>query len=609
MKFITTALLFFFLLIEAFGQRQPLSRQDSALVLKFDQAYEQNLRNGDKRRATDMLNQKAIIYWNHNQYQEAVNEYDKSLALNKELGNENGIAMISNNLGMLNADLQNYQKSLGYFYTTLAARRSQKEKVGMISALINMSVVYNNLSKFDSSIVNLDEALRLARELNDVEQMRSCYGMLSETYEKKGDTEKSYKYFELYRTFHEKLLEDKEVVYSQTAEEAKLRAQLAEAEKKNKEYELQKKQLEVVEKDAALKLKVEENQGLYDSLDDKEVRLRLVEKDAEVQKAHAEEQKAKAKNAQNIRNYSIAAIFLVLIITLLIYRNSRQRKRANDALTSKNIEIEAQSNQLIVAYNEIEKKNKNITRSINYASRIQSAMLNRNDDLSEIVKNSFILFKPRDVVSGDFYWYEKIDNKIIIAAIDCTGHGVPGAFMSMLGANLMDQIVINEMESDPSKILMKLHEGVTQSLHQTHSENRDGMDAAICSIDTETNILTFAGAKNPLVYIKDNEVVRVKGDTSGIGGSFNSKKGIEFTNKTVEISSEMSFYIFSDGFADQFGGTGNKKYNPKKLREKLLEIHQLNFNEQETFLSKEFTDWKGECEQTDDVLIIGFRIS
>lgn len=598
------------------AQRQPFSRQDSALWLKHEAAYEKYSGQNQPKAASGYLNKIALLHWEHNDYASAISYYEKSLLLNEKLGNENGIAMISNNLGMLYADLKSYKKSLQYFYRTLAARKSKQEKIGTISALVNMSVVFNNLSKHDSAIVSLQKALSLARETNDLKQMRSCYGMLSETYEKTGDTQKSYEYFNLYRSFHEKLQQEKEQAYRKTTEAAKLRARLAEVEKKNKEYELLRKEEELKEKTAEIKHKEDkikqvedENTELFASLSEREIRLKLVEQNIEIQKIRLQDEKIRAKSARNMRNFLLLGILLVIIISGLIYRNSRQRKKNNKALQQKNAEIEAQSDNLKSAYNEIERKNRNITKSINYAGRIQAAMLNRSAELQEILPHSFVFFRPKDLVSGDFYWHEKIKDKIIIAAIDCTGHGVPGAFMSILGANLMDQIVINEKETNPARILQKLHEGVSQSLHQTHSENKDGMDAAICAVDLAEKKLAFAGAKNPLVYVQNETIHKINANRDAIGGAFDWSKKITFVlNAEIALDSKTNFYIFSDGFADQFGGPENRKYSSKRLRNTLLQNTSLDFKSQGEKLKKSFLDWKGNYDQTDDVLVIGFTI-
>ncbi|WP_338766975.1 SpoIIE family protein phosphatase [Bernardetia sp. ABR2-2B] len=266
----------------------------------------------------------------------------------------------------------------------------------------------------------------------------------------------------------------------------------------------------------------------------------------------------------------------------------------------------------------IETKNKKITSSINYAKRIQDAMLPKIGKIKRGLPQSFVYFKPRDIVSGDFYYYHKVDNKIIIAAIDCTGHGVPGAFMSLIGNDLLNEIIDSRNILTPSHILTILNQKIDKVLHQSESyvqlENkvrttRDGMDAAICMIDLENKKLEFAGAKNPLVYIQDKEVKVIKGDRISVGGNSISQQNTMFTNHTISIDTPTSFYIYSDGFQDQFGGEENLKYNTKRFRKTLLDISNYSFSEQEDSLNAIFEEWKGENQkQIDDILVIGFEV-
>ncbi len=379
---------FLFFSGSVWSQRQPLSRQDSALILNYREGYTVNVNKGDKRGASDFLNKIALTYWNHNQYSESIKEYENSLKLNEELANENGIAMISNNLGMLYADIKKYNQSVAFFNRTLAGRRSQKEKIGVISALINLSVVYNNLQKFDSSIVNLEEALTYARELNDPRQMKSCYGMLSETYEKRGDVEKSFQYFELYKTFHEMVQGKREAQYIQSAKEATLRAQLAEAEKRNKELEIFAKNKKIEEKEEEIDSYEFANEKMFSILSEQDMLLKVAEQEAELKELRIKDAQIIAqRNAERVtttRIYFIGVFILITSVALLIYRNNRQKKKANLELKEQNAQIlaqkellETQSAKLNLAYKEINIKNKKITKSINYASRIQSTMLNK----------------------------------------------------------------------------------------------------------------------------------------------------------------------------------------------------------------------------------------
>lgn len=278
------------------------------------------------------------------------------------------------------------------------------------------------------------------------------------------------------------------------------------------------------------------------------------------------------------------------------------RQNLEDKVIERTKEI-AQKNE------ELRDKNQQIISSINYAQRIQKAMLPYIENIDKAFGHSFILFKPRDIVSGDFYWFSQKGNEYVISAIDCTGHGVPGAFMSMIGDAYLNQIVNIQAITSPDLILNELHKKIRTALKQDETQNRDGMDMAICSYNADTKILSFAGAKNPMVYIQNNEVKQVKGDRTPIGGVQKEAERI-FTKYDFQIDQVTTVYLFSDGFPDQFGGELNKKFMIRNFRNLLLEIHQQSFAEQKEILENTIEDWmkSGNMNQTDDILVVGFKI-
>jgi serine phosphatase RsbU (regulator of sigma subunit) len=257
----------------------------------------------------------------------------------------------------------------------------------------------------------------------------------------------------------------------------------------------------------------------------------------------------------------------------------------------------------------IEKKNENITASIKYAERIQSAALPTNESISTSLKENFIYFKPRDIVSGDFYWFAKTKDKIFIAAVDCTGHGVPGAFMSLVGESHLTSIVKQNNILEPGEILDHLHDAIQRSLKQKESNNQDGMDAALCAIDTKNNTLEYAGANNPLVMVdKKGEMTIIKANKMAIGGKRKTRKNDRFTNHKVDLVKGTTFYIYSDGYADQFGGPDDRKFMVRNMKKLLQEIAHEPIEKQKSILGDRFESWKGQQSQVDDVLVIGFRV-
>lgn len=265
---------------------------------------------------------------------------------------------------------------------------------------------------------------------------------------------------------------------------------------------------------------------------------------------------------------------------------------------------------------QIERKNRNITNSINYAKRIQHAVLPHVEQLKQSVDDYFVLFRPRDIVSGDFYWFANLGNKTVVVAADCTGHGVPGAFMSMAGCTYLNQIVHLQGIISPEKILFLLHQNIKKEFKQDdNKENRDGMDIAICLIDKEKQIIEFAGAKNPLFYVQDGELFEIEGDKMPVGGTIKDKQNRVYTKHTISYASANHspsfFYMFSDGYQDQFGGKEGRKFMKKHLKTKLLDMtleHQ-QMSKQKEILERNIIDWMGDDhDQIDDILIVAFKL-
>lgn len=279
----------------------------------------------------------------------------------------------------------------------------------------------------------------------------------------------------------------------------------------------------------------------------------------------------------------------------------------NKALELQNEKIIAQRDILSRQKAEIENKSLDITASINYAQRIQKAMLPHFKKINGVFEDLFILFKPKAIVSGDFYWFREKNGKYVIAAVDCTGHGIPGAFMAMIGDSLLSQIINQHNDLDPSFILKKLNEGVRDALNQNNNENTDGMDIALCVIDKQEKTLSFAGAKSPLAYFKNEELHFIKGDRDPIGAKGFESAGLYKTH-TIPLTGDMVFYIFTDGYQDQFGGQNDKKFMISRLKILLCQIYCKPFEEQRRILNETLEKWKDGRDQVDDVLVIGFKI-
>jgi serine phosphatase RsbU (regulator of sigma subunit)/ligand-binding sensor domain-containing protein len=309
---------------------------------------------------------------------------------------------------------------------------------------------------------------------------------------------------------------------------------------------------------------------------------------------------------------------LIIIIIAFIFIKIREKNlRTRQLLLQKEVvrrteELITEKNKVEIKNEEIEKKNISITESINYAKRIQEAILPKKSVIDKSIPNSFIYYRPKDIVSGDFYWVFDAPDRILFSVIDCTGHGVPGALMSIIGHSMLEKVVKEYGLLKPSFILNALSKEVARALNQStgeanHMDVKDGMDLAICSINKNNHTLEFAGAYNPLYLIRNGQIIEIKGDRLQIG-RLNYTLGESYENHDMELMEGDTIYLFTDGYVDQKGGPKKKKFYYQPFRELLLRIHLLPMDEQKDILDEQLNDWKGTIGQTDDICIIGVRI-
>lgn len=280
-----------------------------------------------------------------------------------------------------------------------------------------------------------------------------------------------------------------------------------------------------------------------------------------------------------------------------------------DKVKQRTAEVVKQKEEIDKQRAQIEEYFVQVTDSIKYAKKIQEAILPPERIVKKLLPESFILYRPKDIVSGDFYWLGEAQGKVFFAAVDCTGHGVPGAFMSIVGYNQLRQAIITTGGSDPASILDHLNRGVSETLHQNDkdSTSKDGMDIAICSLDYKTLELEYAGAFNPLYLLRDNEIIQTKADKFPIG-SFLEGETPNFTNHKLQLQKGDQLYIFSDGYADQFGGPKGKKFMYRRFRELIVEHSTKSPDNQKQALQESLFDWMQDEEQVDDILVIGVRV-
>lgn len=534
--------------------------------------------------AAEALNKLAFYYWEMEMLELALEKFEQSVALNIEIKNNNAVKAIYSNMGMIYSDMGQPETALVNFRKSLMLSRSQNNKQDIATNLINIAVALNSLNRSQEALNNLEEAVQVVTELNNKSLLRTCYGMLAETYEATGDAQKSMEYFTLYAAFQKKIQAEE---IERTERETKQK--IAQSERKAQKAIQEKEQTEE-------KLVVTQDS------------LKVAEAVIQLNELKIQKQEADLKNQRLLTLIFIIGLVFAVIVAMFILRGYRQKKKHNIVLEQRNEEIRKQND-------EIKAQNHKINQSINYAKNIQGALLPSMENFSKLYPESFIFFSPRDVVSGDFYWFTEVEHKgvklKISAAVDCTGHGVPGAFMSMLGMSFLEEIVLDKGTVEPDQILEHLHKMVRASLKQETSGNTDGMDMSISVYNELNKEIKFAGAVNPLVYIQDGEIHSIKGDFFGIGGEMKSAKQTDnsFQIQHLDVSKPTVCYMFSDGFPDQFGGAKGRKYLMKNFRKLLLDIHTKPMDEQRNILEEELLNWHGnEYERLDDVLVMGFKL-
>jgi serine phosphatase RsbU (regulator of sigma subunit) len=297
----------------------------------------------------------------------------------------------------------------------------------------------------------------------------------------------------------------------------------------------------------------------------------------------------------------VGALFIFLVIQI----RTRNLRRSNRILRDKEISAKEIAKQR----EDLARKNKNITDSIMYAKRIQHALLPNNEIFTDLLPNSFVLFKPKDIVSGDFYWINQHGNKIYVAAVDCTGHGVPGAFVSIIGFELFRKITASEQGSNPAMILDTLNENFTDMFSDGEQVYlNDGMDLSLCIIDRKEQSLDYSGAFNPLYLVRNETIIEVKADRFSVGADvhFSGDRKL-FKSHKIFLQKDDVIYLFSDGYADQFGGPEGKKFKYRRFRHLLLTIHRYPMEKQREILDASIEEWKGGIDQVDDILVIGIK--
>jgi CheY-like chemotaxis protein len=553
----------------------------------------------NKNELARYLTKLAYLYWQIDASSEAINYFERSIKVNKELKNSNALRIIYNNLGLIYSEKDEYQKAIDYFQKSLQLNLSEGNKDEAASDYLNIALAFQSLGYYSESNNRAQQALNKALETQNMEMAKSCYGILAENNEKLGNSKLSAEFYDKFNTISKHL------------QKQQMDAMASQTKEYEHQVETKEKQLKNTLDTLGEVLQMNREMQLQNELLNKDNLLKAE------QQARLEAEQARLEQRERTRTMQIAALFVVLALFLciigLVYWQFGQKKKANQLLKLQNAEIERQKSEIEAQHALATKQKKRMTDSIQYAQRIQKAVLPLESAFSDSFRDYFILYKPRDIVSGDFYWITRKDDVLIIAVADCTGHGVPGAFMSMLGVAYLNEIVnkiaINKHISalNADGILNQLREMVITSLHQTGdaTEPKDGMDISICIIDFENKKMQFAGANNPIYLVRNKEITQYNPDKMPV--SYHQKRDIPFTKHEIDLKLNDRIYLFSDGFIDQFGSSTGEKFLSKRFKELILRICDRPMAEQHRLLEITLDEWRGNKPQLDDVLVIGLR--
>lgn len=525
----------------------------------------------DNRTIVEVYNNLGAVYSERKEYEKALDYLYKSLMIKEKLGDKKAISMTYSNIGEVFMMKREPQKALEYFDKAIKINEEIKDFDGLASANLSIAGYFKEMKDFDLALEYANNGLETCKKIGALSKLKSAYLLISEIYELKGDNGKALISYKLFN-------EISDSIYSKNNSD-KLAEIQTKYETVNKE-----KEIEILNREKILH--------------DNEL----------------------AKQEMFTIVFIICSI-LILIIAFVIFNRYKLKKKTNDELTYQNLIIENQKEELTVqkdllisANYDLTKKNLLITDSINYAKKIQDAIYPAESYISTYIKDYFIFLSPKAIVSGDFYWfYAPNKNNQFVAVVDCTGHGVPGAFMSMIGNTLLNEIIVENKEFDTSIILEKLNSKIIHVIGQTNVKTHsqvDGMDISIVKIDIQNNQLFIAGANQSVYIVADNELCTIDGDLHSIGGGLGFDVNAKFTTHQMPYKKDSTnIYLLSDGFQDQFGGPDNKKFMISNLQKLILKCSTLDsFNDQKIYFADTYNNWKGTKKQIDDVLIFGFKV-
>jgi serine phosphatase RsbU (regulator of sigma subunit)/Tfp pilus assembly protein PilF len=588
-------------------------------------------------------------YLNSGKLASALECFIKAANYYKEDHNNSGMATAYTYMSEAYRVQENYNNAKYYLKNAVEIFRNEKDTIRLASALHNLGYVNYCMGQYDTALILYSKTSEIYQKLGYLTEYAFCLGNSGLVFSRQSQFQKAEEYLLRAIEILTKL-GDERAVTEYMIEYAGILQHKGEIKKAIASATVSfgkatKNSFLEFERDAAYRLanlyqvsgkydSAYHYQSLYINANDSIKSVKNIQKMAdlrtefEVSKKQAEvDVLRKNKLIQLIVIFGLVLILLLAMGLILLYYYSLKRsQRLTAALDERRILLEKQSTELkeqnekIIKANEELKQLYEITNiqkeeiisSINYAQRMQSAILPPEAYIAELLNENFILYKPKDIVSGDFYWIKQVKQYIILVSADCTGHGVPGAFMSMLGISHLNEIIQNREVTQANQILNELRKQIKNSLRQSGKRegSRDGIDIALCVIDSKKNIMQYSGAYNPLYIISKNNgksvFKEIKADPMPVGVHFSGDKS--FTNHEIQLEIGDTFYIFSDGFVDQIGGDDNHRFTSEKFKKLLFDIHDQPMYEQKETLEQTLKDWMGEHSQRDDILVIGVRV-
>jgi serine phosphatase RsbU (regulator of sigma subunit) len=539
--------------------------------------------NDSVRIVTALINIGLIYSKKENTLDQAESYYLRALPISEELEYFDAIGTVSVNLGELLYAKKDLQGALGYFEKSREAFQ-KTNSISLPVTFISIGKIYADLKDFENAIKYQEQALQFATERSAKYEMTLALLGLANTFQQKGDIRKALYYYKQ----SERIANEIGAKYILQSNYEGLSSAYSRLSDYKNAYLYQAKL-------SALKDTIfSETSQLQISQLQVQSQIEAMLSENEILKRDVKLREAKNQQQTIVIFFLLLGVVSISIFMAVLIRTIKLKKKANAELADKNTLITLQK--------------KEITDSIQYASRIQAAMLTPESQIAKYLPENFILFRPRDIVSGDFYWFAENEGRIICIAADCTGHGVPGAFMSMLGIAFLNEIISKNPEITANEILNEMRKQVVSSLRQggQTGETTDGMDVSLIILDKNKKRIEYAGANNPLILIRNNELMEYKPDKMPIG--FHYADELPFTVNYIEIEKGDMIYLFSDGFSDQFGGPDGKRLMIRRFRNFLMEVYQKDLSLQKQILEQRLEEWKGETDQIDDILLVGIRI-